>query len=469
MEASSQAVRRTGGGLAQFSASAGYMPVPLRHVPASALRGIAIYLRRDLTDESASGDEVFTLYRSAEATFTPEDRKRLMAGGNRYVYIRIADHVRFREQSETTLLEVVGDPTKAIAEKSAIVYETSISLMDEILAEADLTAHSRKLENVARSVTTLAISDSSAFTHLFAASRHDFYTATHMVNVGTWMVPLAYALGWRDPDDLARICQAGLLHDIGKIFVASEILNKTGRLSADDWSHIKRHPLAGWEHLRQFDTVHPLIAEICRQHHERMDGTGYPDGLAGDRIHRVARICAVVDSFDAMTALRPFKEKSKSVSEAIMVLKSETPAKYDPEVVEAWLKLLGPINDLDVAVKTGTAASSADQPGAEKRRNRRFACDLAARLHLLTPTPDGGWTEAPDPLHVIVRDVSRHGLGLLSPVEVPPGRHIRVYMNEARTGGKRVNGRVVRCSPGPDGQWELGVELFIPRSGAGNV
>ncbi len=170
-----------------------------------------------------------------------------------------------------------------------------------------------------------------------------------------------------------------------------------------------------------------------------------------------------MDSFDAMTALRPFKQKSKSVSEAILVLKSETPAKYDPEVVTAWLKLLGPISDLDVAVKTGTAVHAADEPGAEKRRNKRFACNLSARMHMLKENPEGSWTEQSSSLNVTVRDVSRHGLGLLSPVEVPHGQHIRVYMNDARRGGKRVNGRVVRCVATPDGQWELGVELFGPQ------
>ena len=299
-----------GPGVAEFSARAGFLPVPLRHVPASAFRGIAVYLRRD--DESPEGSDggVFTLYRAADVEFTPQDRRRLMNTANRCVYIRIADHVRFRDQTETTLLETVGDATKALSEKSAIVYETSLTLIDELLAEADLNAHAQRLDNVARAVTTLAISDNGAFAQLFATLRHDYYTATHMVNVGTWMVPLAYTLGWRDPGDLARICQAGLLHDIGKIFIEAEILNKTERLSPDDWKRIREHPVRGYDHLRAFDSVHPLIQEVCRQHHERLDGGGYPDGLRGEEIHRISRICAVVDSFDAMTALRPYKASS---------------------------------------------------------------------------------------------------------------------------------------------------------------
>lgn len=457
-----------GPGVAEFSARAGFLPVPLRHVPARAFRGIAVYLRRD--DESPEGSDggVFTLYRPAEAEFTPQDRRRLMNSANRCVYIRIADHVRFREQTETTLLETVGDATKALSEKSAIVYETSLTLIDELLAEADLNAHAQRLDNVARAVTTLAISDNGAFAQLFATSRHDFYTATHMVNVGTWMVPLAYTLGWRDPGDLARICQAGLLHDIGKIFIEAEILNKTERLGPDEWKRIREHPVRGYDHLRGFDSVHPLIQEVCRQHHERLDGGGYPDGLRGEEIHRVSRICAVVDSFDAMTALRPFKQKAMTVSEAILVLKSEAPAKYDPEVVQAWIRLLGNVSDRDGRGGATAEGVTEHTPGAERRRNQRFACDVTATLHILVRGADERWCEEPG-LPVTVRDLSRYGMGLLSPAAIELGTTIRVYLEGAGQKAKRVHGRVVRCRPVSDAWHEIGVELFTLKGPNGTV
>src|SRR5205814_1575311 len=89
------------------------------------------------------------------------------------------------------------------------------------------------------SYAVFCLKKKTSFSHLFSASHHDFYTATHMVNVATWMVPLAYALGTHDAEQLNRICQAGMLHDIGKIFIPGEVLNKAGKLSDSYLATIK--------------------------------------------------------------------------------------------------------------------------------------------------------------------------------------------------------------------------------------
>src|SRR6185503_16976459 len=115
------------------------------------------------------------------------------------------------------------------------------------------------LQKISQSVTSMVVKDETAFAHLFAASHHDFYTATHMVNVATWMVPLAYALGHHDIEELNQICQAGILHDIGKIYVPEEILNKKGRLEDAEWDQIRRHPELGVKHLDQYAGIHPLV------------------------------------------------------------------------------------------------------------------------------------------------------------------------------------------------------------------
>ena len=316
------------------SARAGYLPIVLNHVPAASFKGMGIYLR--VRPEEGG----FALYAGDHLEFSDRDRARLLEQGVQTVYIRIADQARFRRQVEDRLVEIATDPALVIAEKSSILYETSLELVDELLSERDLGAKSARLDRMARAVTTLVMSDPSAFSHLFAVSHHDFYTATHMVNVATWMVPLAYALGHRDPRELNLICQAGILHDMGKVNIPEDVLNKKGKLSDEDWSLIKRHPIWGCEYLAKFENIDPLIMAVTRQHHERMDGTGYPDGLKAKDIHPISRICAVVDSFDAMTAFRPFKDRTLSVQSAIDVLKRETPAKYDPEVLEAWLALL---------------------------------------------------------------------------------------------------------------------------------
>jgi len=458
LQTEAELVLSGGAGGRSNSARAGYLPVPLSCVPSAAFRDIPVYLRcaEDAAEAVRSG---FMLYRGGDVAFAPEDRQRLLDSGRRFVYIRIADQDHFRTQSEDSILTTVQDPTRAISERSAIVYETSIELVNELLSEPGALVQSTRLQNVSRSVATLVLSDSRAFSHLFAAAHHDFYTATHMVNVATWMVPLGYALGIREPDELEQMCQAGLLHDVGKVFVPEELLNKRERLTAEDWGLIKRHPALGAAHLASFEKVAAWVLTAARQHHERLDGSGYPSGLRGAQIEQVSRICAVVDSFDAMTALRPFKQRTMTVSDAILALKAETPAKYDPTVIEAWIALLSGVDDRDLVVGGGPTAPEDEESNDERRRNKRFHCECPARIHVLRRQPDGSVNEAPG-LQVTVHSVSRFGLGLLSPREVHLAERVRVYLHGRNWTGRVVHGQTVRCRAYKDGWFEIGVALF---------
>jgi putative nucleotidyltransferase with HDIG domain len=130
---------------------------------------------------------------------------------------------------------------------------------------------------------------------------------------------------------------ASLLHDIGKIGTYGGILEKGSGLSADEFTVVKRHPVQGAEILRgikQFENV----ALMVRHHHERMDGTGYPDGLKGDSIPIGARIVYVADAFDAMTEARPYRP-SMTMEEALQELRRNAGSQFDPDVVEAWIRV----------------------------------------------------------------------------------------------------------------------------------
>ncbi|MBN2563156.1 MAG: HD domain-containing protein [Phycisphaerae bacterium] len=383
-----------------------------------------------------------------------------------FLYIRMSDQSRFRQQIEDQLDEIAADPAMAIAEKSQIVYGTSVELVNELLSEWNLAKQSPRLEKVSRAVTTLVINDPTAFSHLFAASHHDFYTATHMVNVATWMVPLAYRMGHRDSHMLNCICQAGMLHDIGKMYLPAEVLNKKGRLSEKEWDLIKHHPIAGHEHLKGYERIDPLVKQVGLEHHERMDGSGYPSGLTGDQIHPVSKICAVVDSFDAMTAFRPFKERTFSVPEAMAILKEETPQKYDPQTVEAWTGLIESTDNPPLLEEPPTpmlgAIPQAEQPACSKRRHKRFAFHSPARVHILEESSDG-WTLRPA-IQVTAHSISRGGLGFLSQSSVRIDEYVRVFLAAGGWTKRPLEGQVVRCRAYSDGWFEVGV-AFVDLTG----
>ena len=143
-------------------------------------------------------------------------------------------------------------------------------------------------------------------------------------------------------DDVNQIRIAGLIHDIGKIGIKEEILNKAGSLDNDEWAAIKKHPEAGWRILST-TTEFSEVSEFVLRHHERWDGSGYPNGLKAEEIPIEARIIAVADAYDAMTSERSYK-KACSKDEAVSELKRCSGTHFDPEIVETFVNKVMPHN-----------------------------------------------------------------------------------------------------------------------------
>jgi len=142
---------------------------------------------------------------------------------------------------------------------------------------------------------------------LLLLNSKDDYTYQHSVQVGMLSFYLASWLGYGE-EEAVEIGQAGFLHDIGKCRVNEQILNKPGRLTDEEFAEIKRHTTYGYEIIKN-SMDNELAAVVAAQHHERMDGTGYPLGLKGDEIHPIAKIVAVVDVYSAMISMRVYREK----------------------------------------------------------------------------------------------------------------------------------------------------------------
>ena len=164
----------------------------------------------------------------------------------------------------------------------------------------------------------------------------DIYTRNHGVRVRDYSLKIAKILGLSS-GRLENIVFASLCHDVGKVFVPIEVLNKTESLTAEEFELIKKHPADGAK-MAQGTFMENLDGIIC-QHHERIDGTGYPYGLKGDEILLEAKIIAIADSFDAMTSDRSYR-KAMDMGVAFKELKSLSGIHYDEKVVEALEKVL---------------------------------------------------------------------------------------------------------------------------------
>jgi putative nucleotidyltransferase with HDIG domain len=170
-----------------------------------------------------------------------------------------------------------------------------------------------------------------------AVETKDFYTRGHSERVSKASVMIAQQIGFRS-ERLEAIRHAGMLHDIGKLGVPTMVLQKSGALTEEEYAAIQLHPMRGLEIVREIGFLDEALAGIMH-HHERMDGKGYPLGLAGDEIPEFARVIGVADAFDSMTSTRSYRG-AKPVSEAVGELRKWSGAQFDPVMVDAFIAAL---------------------------------------------------------------------------------------------------------------------------------
>jgi putative two-component system response regulator len=171
-----------------------------------------------------------------------------------------------------------------------------------------------------------------------AIESRDSYTGRHIERVSGMSQALGRALGWSE-EKLEQVRLAAIVHDLGKVIIPDAILNKPGRYTPEEYDVMKTHSAAGADLLEPLKDILPVVYLAVRHHHERYDGKGYPDGLAGKAIPEVARLIAIVDAFDAIAYARPYRE-GMGTSGAAKVLTQEAGSHFDPEMIKTFQTLL---------------------------------------------------------------------------------------------------------------------------------
>jgi len=241
------------------------------------------------------------------------------------------------------------------------IYKNRLLGLVEIKTKEIQALHEEKIKNYKDTLYTL----------VDLVGQRDAYTEGHSRRVAKYCKLIATALGMSEKD-ISDIYEAGILHDIGKIAIPDKILLKPGALSDMEYSIMKKHVNIGCEVLSQ-SPLFEKISQIIKIHHERLDGSGYPDGLKGDDINLSGNIIAVADSFDAMTTNRIYKAR-KSVSEALSELNSLSGISFDRKVVDCALKVL---KDM----KIDTQINQMPKSDIEKERFAYFYKDQLTQVY----------------------------------------------------------------------------------------
>src|SRR5229473_177320 len=208
---------------------------------------------------------------------------------------------------------------------------------------SELLARVRSLLKLKQRTDELERAESVLFSLARSIEGKDPYTHGHCERLAEYSARLGQQLGLSE-DQITALRRAGIVHDVGKIAVPDAILLKPGRLTPDEWTIIREHSVVGERicaPLKSFRLVLPII----RHHHEKFDGSGYPDGLRGEAIPVTARVLQIVDVYDALTTDRPYK-KAFSITDALQTMKEEvSKGWWDPQIFDQFERL----------VRTGTA------------------------------------------------------------------------------------------------------------------
>lgn len=246
---------------------------------------------------------------------------------------------RVKSHRKTHLLPILMITNMQGAEHEVLGIEAGADeYLTKPLHPSVLRARVRALLRNKAAVDSLDEAETILFALAQAVEARDAYTAEHCQRLATYSVALGVALGLSRPE-LVALYRGGFLHDIGKVSIPDSILHGHNRLTEAEWQIMKQHTIRGEEICRPMKSLAPVLP-IIRGHHEKWDGTGYPDGLRGEAIPLLARIMQIVDIFDALITERTYK-RAFSIDEAMKVMDDEVARGWrDPELVSLFTSLL---------------------------------------------------------------------------------------------------------------------------------
>lgn len=308
-----------------------FLPIAVDSLDFSTLE-MNVYLRAATETEPA-------LYMAAGTEFTRKDHQRLREQGINQLHIAVAQHGGYRKMLSQRLEAIVRDPALKHQQRWKAVRGVCEQMNKDVLLLPGQAEAVESIVELGRAFAEWSRDDASAVHYLLDMSGRDFQTTGHMVNVGVGCGLLAKELLPGDAAMMAVFVQGGMLHDIGKRAIPVSILNKEGKLDPDEWAEFHKHPRLGYEELVRHASLPPLVSLMARDHHERIDGKGYCQGLDGEAISLAARVCAVVDVYDGITASRVHRGPIAPV-DAIAMLREGRGTHFDSRVLDAWIAIV---------------------------------------------------------------------------------------------------------------------------------
>ena len=375
---------------AEYARLREYLPVPIAYIHTDHLP-FDLFIRQNRSWAPA-------LYRSSGLPFLDTHRDRLYEQGVKHLYVPANQSAALTRIIADSIGRLQADPSLSAALKREVVAGVCTRLMDDVMASAGGESMA-SLMDLGHSIATTPTPEEPEFLQcLLDMSGHDFGTSVHMMNVGIGCGLLAKRLYPDDAEFISSIVKGGFVHDLGKAAVPSAILNKNGRLSSEEFAVIKAHPIQGVRTLETLGILNPVMLETTRDHHEHLSGGGYPNGKTDEDLGHAARIAAVVDVYDALTAARPYRSPI-AWNDALDMLDEHRGTQFDPLVLDAWADIVADAaqrhegelphetaepttlgDELPLDEESALALGAVETPTSPAGANARLSCRLRATV-----------------------------------------------------------------------------------------
>jgi len=306
---------------AQTGLTKGYLPVDVSLAFAKNPRDFDLY-------ESVAGKMVlfcasgYELGKAEREPFTKRDSFRL--------YVPVSQGRELSQHTEGVLRKVLIDKDINVKRRADILYTAANTIMSDILAHPSDASVVPRAMRLSQNVVTVMLNDSNAWPAMCKLFSRDYYTFAHSVHTCVLGTMLYKYIVSSKADRVQRFGLAAILHDIGKTSIDPEILNKPGRLEASEFEQVKAHPEIGHAIMMTHGTTDVMVLDVVQHHHEKLNGKGYPQGLAAGEISDNARVAAIVDIYDALTTSRPYRD-AMTHDQAIELMENE----FVPDEIDA--------------------------------------------------------------------------------------------------------------------------------------
>ena len=269
----------------------------------------------------------------------PEQLQQLLDAGVTKLYIESNSYTDYQSHLRGNWKSLLDKDRFNESNRTAVMSEVVRAVLSEQFASKDTDAVVKTCNELGSSIVSVFSERPVLVSELYDVMYHDYATFTHSSNVASYISVLARALGYSG-DELQQIVVGALLHDLGKLEIPARILAKPGRLDEFEFRQVQLHPSLGLRRLlneqRQLTSDQLMIVY---QHHEKLNGKGYPVGLPSDEIHPWAKICSVVDIFEALTSQRPYR-KPMTHATALAMLDNLAGTELDEEIIKCWKTLI---------------------------------------------------------------------------------------------------------------------------------